>query len=316
MSLVQLYKAFPVKDYGLVPWVEVQRAYEKFEYLFSFELLEDVMKRDGFTLSEWTALQSGDEERVRQAFNWYANVLIAGPPKKKQEKKTMSQSNAAEAAPVSTTGENLNIRVIERIEKFGSGLWELLHKESSKADGWAETTKAMEIPGMGVIVKVTCSCREEGSIRALTNTTSFIAGAQIGRQLDQKGVVVGRQLKPGGPELEQFFAAVPLSGPAQTEKLKVKKLGRKTGRPAKELQVEKLKKEPKAEKLKKELKTTKTSKFFKLGKAAKATKATKAIRATKTVKPAVLTATGKRRGRPPGSKNKPKAGPGRPKKSP
>jgi hypothetical protein len=189
-AVTQLYRAFPIKDMGLVGWSEVLKHYSKYEHLFAFELLEKVMARGGFTMEEWTALQGNDITKVRVAFNWYAQTLLASKPERKSRGvKKMSEAAKAEDTGV---GDGLNIKVIERIEKFGAGTWEVMHKESSKADGWSETTKVHEVEGVGVLVKVTTT--KEGL--GITNTVTFIPGVAIVRSTDNNSVVIGRHLAP------------------------------------------------------------------------------------------------------------------------
>lgn len=110
----------------------------------------------------------------------------------------MEQSNLAVAEnPDTQAQENLEIKVIERIEKFGAGTWELLHKESAKSDGWAETTKAMEIMGVGVVVKTTVTQRDESGLEHLALATVFIPNVAITRHTEAEGgIIVGRSLVP------------------------------------------------------------------------------------------------------------------------
>jgi hypothetical protein len=192
MTVSQLNKSFPIKDFGLVGWAEVQTHYAKYEHLFGFELLEEIMKRGGFTQAEWIALQSNSEEKVKTAFNWYAHALLckSTPIIKPRRKKDMNSDSRA--APVLT--EDLNLKVIERIEKFGSGMWELLHKEVSEAKGWTETTKVMEIEGLGALVKITSVKDGPNGGPALSNSVIFIAGASVVRSTDNNNLVIGRHL--------------------------------------------------------------------------------------------------------------------------
>jgi hypothetical protein len=216
----QLYKAFPIKDFGLVGWAEVQAAYEPFEYIFGFELLESIMARGGFELREWQALRSGNEARIKEAFNWYSKTLLGARTEKRQPKgRKMSEGNAVKVVEnIPSATEDLNLKIVEKIEKFGAGTWELLHKESSKSDGWAETTKAMEIPGKGVVIKVTCSCRNDSGVTVLTNATTFVPDVSIIRSTDDAGVVIGRNLSPTKVTARDFAkisAAVDPDAPAR-----------------------------------------------------------------------------------------------------
>lgn len=50
--------------------------------------------------------------------------------------------------------EDLKAKVSD-VEVFGEpGAWKVLGKASSKAQGWMKSTKAMEVPGIGVVVQV------------------------------------------------------------------------------------------------------------------------------------------------------------------
>lgn len=43
---------------------------------------------------------------------------------------------------------------VSDVEVFGEpGAWKVLGKASSKSQGWMKSTKAMEVPGLGVIVQ-------------------------------------------------------------------------------------------------------------------------------------------------------------------
>ena len=217
----QLYKAFPIKDFGLVSWEEVHTYYEPFAEVLDYALLEEVLARGGFEYKEWNALKSGDINRVRVAFNWYANILIL--PKRG---KKMVETNTVKATNLGKTHEDPNLRIVEEIVKFGAGTWELLHKESSKSDGWAETTKALEIMGLGVVVKVTCSCRNAGGVTVLTNTTTFVPGAVVVRSTDNAGVVMGRCLEMVAPTM-RYLVDTPETAARVASTTKGKRKGKK-----------------------------------------------------------------------------------------
>jgi hypothetical protein len=83
---------------------------------------------------------------------------------KKEEKK--------EERPLDTT---TNEQARERgVEIVGHQLWRTVVKAWDKKAGWMKSTKALEIPGLGVLVQVTT---KEGS--SLAEATCFVIGATL-----------------------------------------------------------------------------------------------------------------------------------------
>ena len=58
-------------------------------------------------------------------------------------------------------------------------LWHLLSEASSEAQGWIKSSKAMEIPGVGCVVRVTT--REEDAMGAVSvaEALTFVPGVEI-----------------------------------------------------------------------------------------------------------------------------------------
>lgn len=64
---------------------------------------------------------------------------------------------------------------VSDVEVFGDpGAWKLLGKASSKAQGWMKSTKAMDVPGLGVLVQAST---QQGS--NVAEALTFIPGATL-----------------------------------------------------------------------------------------------------------------------------------------
>lgn len=65
-------------------------------------------------------------------------------------------------------------KVPNDLQTFGTPNWVMLHGASSMGDNWTKTTTAMEVPGLGVLVR-TATQTARGSSEALC----MVAGATI-----------------------------------------------------------------------------------------------------------------------------------------
>lgn len=64
---------------------------------------------------------------------------------------------------------------VSDVEVFGDpGAWKLLGKASSKAQGWMKSTKAMEVPGLGVLVQAST---QQGT--NVAEALVFVPGAKL-----------------------------------------------------------------------------------------------------------------------------------------
>lgn len=64
---------------------------------------------------------------------------------------------------------------VKDLEVFGNGdMFKLLSKASSQREGWMKSTKAMDIPGVGVLVQVTT--QQDGEV---AEALAFVPGAKI-----------------------------------------------------------------------------------------------------------------------------------------
>ena len=64
---------------------------------------------------------------------------------------------------------------VSDVEVFGDpGAWKVLGKASSKAQGWMKSTKAMEIPGRGVVIQA--STQQGGQV---AEALVFVPGATL-----------------------------------------------------------------------------------------------------------------------------------------
>lgn len=112
------------------------------------------------------------------------DTKLAEPTEKeKQTKKDMSQQ-------VKTLGNTTASKAKDNIKDlvvFGDGdMFKLLSKASSKKEGWMKSTKAMEIPKIGVVIQVTT--QQGGQV---AEALVFVPGAQVA-ETEVDGVVIAR----------------------------------------------------------------------------------------------------------------------------
>ena len=66
------------------------------------------------------------------------------------------------------------------IEVFGNGdTFALICKASSKAEGWMKSTKAMDIPGLGVVLQVTTQQKNPDGSYSCAEALTYIPGASV-----------------------------------------------------------------------------------------------------------------------------------------
>lgn len=80
---------------------------------------------------------------------------------------------------------NMAKEQISDLEIFGDGdLFKLISKASSKKEGWMKSTKAMEIPHVGVVIQVTTQ-QGDNIAEALT----FVPGVRIEGNSKERKIV-------------------------------------------------------------------------------------------------------------------------------
>jgi hypothetical protein len=106
----------------------------------------------------------------------------------KQEKKTQSKAPNKKTLHNTTASQAKNN--VSDIIFWGNGdTFKLISKASSKKEGWMKSTKAMAIPGAGVVVQVTTQ-QGDNVAEALT----FVPGACIVEYLDHLHNVTNRKI--------------------------------------------------------------------------------------------------------------------------
>ena len=74
-----------------------------------------------------------------------------------------------------------------------SDSFKLLCKASSQTEGWMESTKALEVPGVGCLVQVTTQQRNPNGDYTVAEALTFAPGARIVESMED-GKVVSRKL--------------------------------------------------------------------------------------------------------------------------
>lgn len=86
--------------------------------------------------------------------------------------KTFSNTDAAGAS-----------KAVPDIKFFGNGdLFKLIAKASSEREGWMKSTKAVEVPGVGVVVQVTTQQKGLDGTYAVAEALTFVPGAKISEE--------------------------------------------------------------------------------------------------------------------------------------
>ena len=81
------------------------------------------------------------------------------------------------------------------VKVFGNGdSFKLLCKASSEKEGWMKSTKAYEIPGVGVTMQVTTQQLNRDGSYSIAEALTFIPGVKIDETLDTNGNVIARKL--------------------------------------------------------------------------------------------------------------------------
>jgi len=125
----------------------------------------------------------------------YADGYITWIPKEFFEKNYVEIEKKSKT--YGNTCANGTKKNVKDVKFWGNGdLFELISKASSESEGWMKSTKAMEIPGVGVVVQVTTQ-QGDNVAEALT----FVPGAKIDRELETdengKKTVVSRRIIKG-----------------------------------------------------------------------------------------------------------------------
>ncbi len=85
---------------------------------------------------------------------------------------------------------------IDDLQVFGNGdSFQLICKASSEAAGWMKSTKALEIPGLGVVIQVTT---QQGS--NVAEALVFVPGAYVELDVENEQVVGRRILSSNQPD--------------------------------------------------------------------------------------------------------------------
>lgn len=81
--------------------------------------------------------------------------------------------------------------------------WKLIAKASSDEQGWMKSTKAMEVPGIGVVIQVTTQQANgylvmddefNGYNYSVAEALTFVPFATIVEDYDETGTLVGRHI--------------------------------------------------------------------------------------------------------------------------
>jgi hypothetical protein len=79
---------------------------------------------------------------------------------------------------------------------WGNGdTFQLICKASSQAEGWMKSTKALPLPGIGVIVQVTTQQRNPDGSYAVAEALTFVPGATVHMVQDAEGKVINRVIE-------------------------------------------------------------------------------------------------------------------------
>ncbi len=102
----------------------------------------------------------------------------------KKTKKTLHNTTASGAS-----------KNVKDIVFWGNGdTFKLISKASSKEEGWMKSTKAMEVPGVGVVIQVTTQQESADSSYAVAEALTFVPGAKIEENWNEEGAVTSRKI--------------------------------------------------------------------------------------------------------------------------
>lgn len=111
------------------------------------------------------------------------NELKAGKAVTK-EIKTADDQDIVAAKPVEKALDVVSIadakEKVSDIKVFGDGdAWQLVCKASSADQGWMKSTKAMSVPGAGVLVQVSTQQKGLDGTYAVAEAITFVPGVHI-----------------------------------------------------------------------------------------------------------------------------------------
>lgn len=97
---------------------------------------------------------------------------------------------------MNTTASQARQNVADLTTWGNADSFRLLAKASSQAEGWLKSTKAMEIPAVGVVVQVTTQQRNADGSYAVAEAVAFVPGARVVEEYDEStGEVTSRHLR-------------------------------------------------------------------------------------------------------------------------
>lgn len=82
---------------------------------------------------------------------------------------------------------------VKDIQFWGDGdTFKLICKASSEKEGWMKSTKAMRVPGIGVVVQVTTQQRNPDGSYVVAEALTTVFGADIIDAVNEEGETIGR----------------------------------------------------------------------------------------------------------------------------
>jgi hypothetical protein len=123
-----------------------------------------------------------------------------------QESPTKTTPESIDCPAVKTlhnTNMSQATKNVKDIVFWGDGdTFKLICKASSEREGWMKSTKAMEIPGVGVVLQVTTQQKNPDGSYSIAEALTYIPGVRVyehcdedGKVLrDEQGNVIGRSL--------------------------------------------------------------------------------------------------------------------------
>lgn len=102
--------------------------------------------------------------------------------------------NNLKSKSLHNTDLNGALKNVDDLKVFGGDMFKLLSKASSESEGWMKSTKAMEIPKVGVLCQVTTQQRNPNGSYVIAEALTFIPGVRIKEEKELDGTTVQRSL--------------------------------------------------------------------------------------------------------------------------